>query len=380
MRSSKSMSATEYRSACASIVLMAPVLIRRCSAPRPTASTTTAFRRVRNFCGARPGRSNGMSSKATPMCTWTCAAAAGPAGRSNSSAATSRTISTTSSNGSARSPGRTARSAASASPISACCNGSWARWRRRRSPASPRMTAWPTPTAPAAITAASRAISSPATGGTRTASSTAIPASGPSREQETDLTELSPRIRPMTTSGASAAPGKLLDRIKVPLYSSGVWGKMQLHTRGNIDGYLPRQRAEEAAHVGRAERLGGGGGILQRRIPQATCCCRSTIIISKARAPTIWRGRMSNTAVRGSNLMRSAETWPPPGIRYTRWYLNASRVRQRHLAQRRRPGAAARQWRRPSTTYKYPNPGWVAGVVGFGPSGPPAASIRCGAC
>ena len=44
--------------------------------------------------------------------------------------------------------------------------------RRRRSPASPPMTGSPTSTAPAPITAASRAISFPATGGTRTASST----------------------------------------------------------------------------------------------------------------------------------------------------------------------------------------------------------------
>jgi hypothetical protein len=34
---------------------------------------------------------------------------------------------------------------------------------------------------------------------------------------------------------------EVLDRIKVPLYSSGVWAKMQLHTRGNIDGYLRAQ-------------------------------------------------------------------------------------------------------------------------------------------
>ena len=31
---------------------------------------------------------------------------------------------------------------------------------------------------------------------------------------------------------------EVLDRIRIPLFSSGVWSKMQLHTRGNIDGYL----------------------------------------------------------------------------------------------------------------------------------------------
>jgi putative CocE/NonD family hydrolase len=74
-------------------------------------------------------------------------------------------------------------------------------------------------------------------------------------------------------------------------------------------------------------------------------------------------------AVRGANVMRSAETWPPSGIKYTRWFLNASpsgsvtSLNDGGLS----PQAAAGV---PSTSYKYPNPGWVAGVVGFGPSGP----------
>ena len=169
----KSTPATERRSVCASTGRIAPVRIRRCLRHRPIASTTIVFPPVRNFSGAKPARSNGTSSKAMPTCTWTCAAAAAPAGNSNSWAAASRTTSTTRSSGSARSRGRITRSAASASPISACCNGSWARWRRRRSPASARMTAWRMPTAPAVTTAASRAISFPATGGTRIASSTA---------------------------------------------------------------------------------------------------------------------------------------------------------------------------------------------------------------
>ena len=84
-------------------------------------------------------------------------------------------------------------------------------------------------------------------------------------------------------------------------------------------------------------------------------------------------------AVRGANVMRSAETLAAAGIHYTRWFLNASPSGSVTSLERRRPRAAGRQ-RRGATTYKYPQPGWVAGVVGFGPAGPPAASIRCAAC
>jgi len=74
-------------------------------------------------------------------------------------------------------------------------------------------------------------------------------------------------------------------------------------------------------------------------------------------------------AVRGSNQVRSAETWPPPGIRYTRWYLNAmptgsvSSLNDGGLSMQTPQGPNA-------TTFRYPHPGWVVGVVGFGPLGP----------
>jgi uncharacterized protein len=74
-------------------------------------------------------------------------------------------------------------------------------------------------------------------------------------------------------------------------------------------------------------------------------------------------------AVRGSTAIRFAESWPPPGIRYMHWYLNASSsgsvtsLNDGSLAQHIANGAT-------STTYKYPDPGRVVGVVGFGPTGP----------
>jgi predicted acyl esterase len=73
-------------------------------------------------------------------------------------------------------------------------------------------------------------------------------------------------------------------------------------------------------------------------------------------------------AVRGSNVMRGSDTWPPANVRYVSCYLtqvasqSVTSLNDGGLS--RSPGASG------ATSYSYPNPGWVAGVVGFGPSGP----------
>src|SRR5262249_21124666 len=75
--------------------------------------------------------------------------------------------------------------------------------------------------------------------------------------------------------------------------------------------------------------------------------------------------------VRGANLFRSAQTWPPDGVRYQAWHLHAgpsgsvTSLNDGGLSQPSATGPDA-------TTYSYPNPGWVSGVIGFGPLGPAA--------
>ena len=161
---------------------------------------------------------------------------------------------------------------------------------------------------------------------------------------------------------------EMLERIKVPLYSSGVWGKIQLHTRGNIDGYC---------------RASGPKKLRMSGVPNAWAAAAefaSVVFHEKVMLPfydhylkgksTDYAARPNvEYAVRGTNITRSAETWPPPGIEYTQWLLNAANtgsvtsLNDGGLAPQAATGAA-------STSYQYPNPGWVAGVVGFGPNGP----------
>jgi len=67
--------------------------------------------------------------------------------------------------------------------------------------------------------------------------------------------------------------------------------------------------------------------------------------------------------------MKSSDIWPPAGVQYRSWHLQAgptgsvTSLNDGALAPSPATGAA-------STSYRYPNPGWVSGVVGFGPTGP----------
>src|SRR3974390_1647074 len=195
------------------------------------------------------------------------------------------------------------------------------------------------------------------------------PASGPSRDQDTDLTRIFGQHPLYDNFWRERSAFEVLDKIKVPLYSSGVWGKMQLHTRGNIDGYL---------------RAGGPKKLRMSGVPNAWAAAAefSSIDFHKTVLLPFYdhylKGKQTDYtarpnveyAVRGSNLVRKADTCPPAGIRYTSWHLNASpsgsvsSLNDGGLSTQPASGAG-------STSYKDPNPGWGSGVVGFGPAGPP---------
>ena len=58
-----------------------------------------------------------------------------------------------------------------------------------------------------------------------------------------------------------------LDKIKVPLFSIGVWAKQDLHLAGNIAGYHKAERREEARHHRHADGVLVGRRLRQHRVP-----------------------------------------------------------------------------------------------------------------
>ena len=193
------------------------------------------------------------------------------------------------------------------------------------------------------------------------------PASGSSRDQATDLTAMVAAHPMYDDFWRERSAWEVLDRIKVPLYSSGVWAKMQLHTRGNIDGYL-RARGPKKL------RMSGVPNAWAAAVEFASVDFHKRVLLPfydhyLKGASTDYLARPNvEYAVRGSNAMRSSDTWPPANVRYVACYLtqlpsqSVTSLNDGGLS--RAPGASG------ATSYSYPIPGWVAGVVGFGPSGP----------
>ena len=193
------------------------------------------------------------------------------------------------------------------------------------------------------------------------------PASGFSRDQDTDLTAMIAAHPMYDDFWRERSAWEVLDRIKVPLYSSGVWAKMQLHSRGNIDGYL-RARGPKKL------RMSGVPNAWAAAVEFASVDFHKRVLLPfydhyLKGASTDYLARPNvEYAVRGSNAMRSSDTWPLANVRYVACYLtqltsqSVTSLNDGGLS--RAPGATG------ATSYSYPIPGWVAGVVGFGPSGP----------
>src|SRR5579875_455258 len=195
-----------------------------------------------------------------------------------------------------------------------------------------------------------------------------FPAEGPAREQATDLGALCAAHPLFDEFWRERSAWEGLARIKVPVYSSGVWGKMQLHTRGNIDGYA---RAKGPKKL----RMSGAPNAWAAAAEFASIDFHKRVMLPfydhyLKGISTDYPARPNvEYALRGTSIVRSAESWPPPGTRYVRWLLNGlstgsvTSLNDGGLAPQPAGGPGA-------TTYRYPDPGWVAGVVGFGPGGP----------
>jgi len=196
-----------------------------------------------------------------------------------------------------------------------------------------------------------------------------FPANGAApRVQETDLDMLVTSHPAYDDFWRTRCASERLHEIKVPLYSVGIWGKVDLHTRGNIEGF----------------RRTKGPRKLQMRGPPNAWAANAEFngveLHEKVMLPfydrflkgkeTEWDKRPAvEYFVRGANVFRTSDQWPPTGVQYKTWHLHAgpsgsvTSLNDGVLSVSAPSGTG-------STAYSYPNPGWVSGVVGFGLGGP----------
>jgi uncharacterized protein len=201
------------------------------------------------------------------------------------------------------------------------------------------------------------------------------PANGAApREQPCDLNLLAQQHPTFDDFWRERTAAERLHEIEVPLYSIGIWGKIDLHTRGNIDGYR-RTRGPKKL------RMNGPVNAFEANRQFNSVELHQTLLLPfyehflKGK-PSDWQSRPDvEWYVRGADRFRNSDSWPPPDVRYLPWYLapeksgSVTSLNDGSLV--RQPAAAGT-----ATQYSYPNPGWMFGVIGVGPNGAPDPARR----
>ena len=199
------------------------------------------------------------------------------------------------------------------------------------------------------------------------------PAFGPSRELPLDL---SFETRKHTTYDAfwrERAAAEHLEKIKVPVYSIGLWTKVDLHLNGNITGYQ-RVKSEKKLLVLGASTLFNAvadfssiGFHEKFLLPYYDWCLKGKTTAYNDE-PNV------KYFVGGAEEFKSSAVWPPTNIDYKPFFLN--KAQSGSMTSLNDGSLSLSGPDNGNTVFEYPNAGWRVGVVGFGPEGRPDPSRR----
>jgi predicted acyl esterase len=198
----------------------------------------------------------------------------------------------------------------------------------------------------------------------------AHPATGRPRRVEWDYPAHVKRHPSYDAFWKERSAAEKLERIKVPVFSIGVWSKVDLHLNGNIVGF---------------QRAGGPKKLLvfgSSNLYAAVADYSSVAFHEKYLLPfydcylkELRTSYLDEPAVRyfvtGADRFEHAPNWPPRNIAYTPFYLTQGPTQS--IASLN-DGGLSRDKPGPdggNTVFDYPHPGWRMGVVGFGPDGRP---------
>jgi len=194
------------------------------------------------------------------------------------------------------------------------------------------------------------------------------------REQTCDLNLLIQQHPTYDEFWRERAAAEHLHQIEVPLYSVGVWGKVDLHTRGNIDGFRHARGPKKLKMIGPVNAFAANREFNSRELHETMLLPFYDHYLKGLKTEYVERPGIEYF-VRGADAVRACESWPPPGVRYVTWHLSGAKsgsVTSLNDGALTRDQAAGED----KTSYSYPNPGWMMGVVGFGPNNAPDPARR----
>jgi putative CocE/NonD family hydrolase len=165
-----------------------------------------------------------------------------------------------------------------------------------------------------------------------------------------------------------------LDRIQVPVFSIGLWAKVDLHLTGNIEGYQSVKGPKKLLITGAANVFAAAADFSKIETHERLLLPFYERYLKENPSAHDQRANVEYF-VRGPNQYKSADQWPPAGVRYEKLYLRkgpTGSVTSLNDGALSREASAEEE----STSYAYPDSGWVLGVVGFGPNGAPDPARR----
>jgi len=192
------------------------------------------------------------------------------------------------------------------------------------------------------------------------------PAHGPSRSLPWDLSH---ETRKHTTYDAfwkERAAAESLDKIKVPVYSIGLWTKADLHLNGNITGYQRTTSQKKLLVLGASTLYNAVAdfssiGFHEKfLLPYYDWCLKGKTSSYNAE-PNV------RYFVGGADEFKSSDVWPPKNIEYKPFFFRKAQTGS--VTSLNDGGLDQSGPDEGSTLFEYPNAGWRVGVVGFGPDG-----------
>jgi hypothetical protein len=170
-------------------------------------------------------------------------------------------------------------------------------------------------------------------------------------------------------------PFERIKDIKVPVLSIGHQGKMALHERGNILAYEYLDAPAKLVLTG-AKDVFEAHDLFDHIDYHAEWLMPFYDQFLKGEDNGFWEKTPDvRVFIRGSDEWRAEAKWPLPQAEVQRWYLtdgSSGSVKSLNdgCLSDQAPASDA------TTSYSYPDPGWVLGNVGFGPQGPdPVARV-----
>src|SRR5882757_1767564 len=163
-----------------------------------------------------------------------------------------------------------------------------------------------------------------------------------------------------------------LDKIKVPVFSIGVWAKQELHMAGNIRGYQLAAGPKKLAISGTPTPFTSQSDFAEVEFHRRYLLPFYDKYLKGLKTSYDDRPNVEYV-VRNTGKIRSSETWPPAGTRRVPFYLAKGPTGSVTSLNDGGLGIVPSGERGEKTSYTYPHPSWVLGVVPLGPKGPDPA-------